>query len=294
MHKSLIAVTRTVGRTVLQAKKNSPTVMFVAGMLGVTTGTVLACRATLHLDEVLGKDLDTLEDIKTMQHSSYSEEYRTQDRILVMTSMSVSLVKLYGPSIIIGGLGVACLAGSHNILTKRNAALTAAYAGLERSYAAYRDRIRKEIGEDKECQLHYEVQTEEAVKAKAGNLKHKGSSKFPGYSQYAKFFDEGSSSWSRNAEHNLLFISCQQRYANEVLHAKGHIFLNEVYDSLGIPRTTAGQVVGWSMYGDGDSHVDFGVFDHHTNEVRNFVNGAEPSILLDFNVDGVIYDLIER
>ena len=92
-----------------------------------------------------------------------------------------------------------------------------------------------------------------------------------------------------------MFLRAQQQYANDKLIAQGHLFLNEVYDMLGLPRTKAGAIVGW-VYDDnnavGDNFVDFGIYDVHRETARDFVNGYERSILLDFNVDGVIYDLI--
>lgn len=111
-------------------------------------------------------------------------------------------------------------------------------------------------------------------------------------SYYARFFDEGCTGWTKDSEFNLIFLKQQQNYANELLRKKGHLFLNEVYDMLGIPRTKAGQMVGW-IYNEknpiGDNFVDFGI-----NNARNkdFVNGYERIILLDFNVDGEILDLI--
>jgi hypothetical protein len=73
------------------------------------------------------------------------------------------------------------------------------------------------------------------------------------------------------------------------------VFLNEVYDMVGVPRSKAGAVVGWLLSPNGgtDNFVNFGVFDGRTEVARDFVNGREGAILLDFNVDGVIYDKID-
>ena len=64
---------------------------------------------------------------------------------------------------------------------------------------------------------------------------------------------------------------------------------------LGIPRTQAGQIVGW-IYDEkhpiGDNKVDFGIYNTYNEANRNFVNGYERTILLDFNVDGNILDMI--
>lgn len=114
------------------------------------------------------------------------------------------------------------------------------------------------------------------------------------YSPYARVFDEECLGWTRDAEMNRLFLLRQQEFANEKLQQRGYLFLNEVYDMLGLSRTKVGQCVGWcydlsNRYGD--NYVDFGIYD-----VRNrwFVNGQEKTIVLDFNVDGNILDRLEE
>lgn len=114
-------------------------------------------------------------------------------------------------------------------------------------------------------------------------------------SQYARLFDDSCVGWTKDPEYNMHFLKCQQGYCNDRLKAKGHLFLNEVYDILGIPRTKAGTVVGW-VYNEknpiGDNFVDFGIFD--TNDERNsdFINGYKNTAILDFNVDGDILEYI--
>jgi Family of unknown function (DUF6353) len=269
----------------------------VAGLVGVGAGTVLAARATLQVEPILEKHLQHIKDIDSVMYVGSQdnvEEQRIKDKAAVYLDLTFDMTKLYGPAILASGIGVLCLTSSHHILTKRNAALTAAYAVLERSYDKYRENVRNSIGEDLERELHYNTEKELAEKNEL--LKQVGNKKGvkENYSQYAKFFDESNPNWTRSAEKNLSFLNVQQKIATDILLSKGFILLNDVYDMLGIPRTTAGCVVGWTVYGDGDNRVDFGIFNHHTDEVRGFINGWEKSVLLDFNVDGVVYDLIDR
>ena len=109
-------------------------------------------------------------------------------------------------------------------------------------------------------------------------------------SPYARLFNDKCAGWSNNSEINYYFLVQQQNYANELLKCHGYLFLNRVYGMLGIPETKAGQVVGW-VYDNpnGDKFVDFGLYN---NRNENSVNGYENSFLLDFNVDGMILDLI--
>ncbi len=289
------AVSRGVGRSVLVLKKQSPHILFGAGIAGVVTGGVLACRATLKLSDTLDDAQDDIKqvkelkkDVKNGKTADYPVDQVGSDLVYVYAKAGVSIVRLYGPALIVGTVSIAALTGSHVQLTRRNTAIMAAYATLERAYSEYRDRVQKALGEEHEAGLYLGVDGFEIDKVD-------GKDKLvptvtPGqWSAYAKFFDEGSGVWKKDPEVNRLFLQCQQNWANNILAMRGHLFLNEVYDWLDLERTTEGSVVGWIFNGEGDNYVDFGIFDAYNS---GFIQGHEPRILLDFNVDGVIYDKI--
>jgi hypothetical protein len=253
--------------------------------------TVLACRATLKLEEFLSDAQIDINVAKEMEHEQYSEEDRKKDIAIIYTRSAVGLVKLYAPSILLGSVSIGMLTKSHNLLTERNAALTAAYTAIDKAFNQYRGRVVEKYGEDEDRELRYSAQSVQVIDEETGKKKTVRRVGDGEISMYARFFDELSTSWNRNPEYNLVFLKCQQSYANDMLKTRGHVFLNEVYDSLGIERTQAGQVVGWVVSNEGDNFIDFGMY---TNEhkVRDFINGREGAILLDFNVDGIIYDKI--
>jgi hypothetical protein len=60
---------------------------------------------------------------------------------------------------------------------------------------------------------------------------------------------------------------------------------------MGFERTSAGFVVGWVLDGNGDGYIDFGLSEARSSR---FMNAEERSVILDFNVDGVVYDLIDQ
>jgi len=286
---------RQVARNTLLLQKSSPGLLLGAGIVGMVGSTVLACRATLKMDEVVGEAKDKLETAKTLDHPDYSEKDRQRDISLIYFQTGVKVVRAYAPAIVLGGLSVYALTSSHNILTKRNAALMSAYTALEKGFSEYRARVVEKYGEDQDRDFRYgtrEVTIEDPETGKKKKVTRVG---FGEPSIYARFFDPSSSSWNKEPEYNLIFLKCQQNYANDLLHSRGHVFLNEVYDMLGIPRSKAGAVVGWILTpnGETDNFINFGVFDGDTQVARDFVNGFEGSILLDFNVDGVIYDRID-
>jgi hypothetical protein len=189
-------------------------------------------------------------------------------------------------------LSIVCVLSAHRILIKRNASLVAAYATIDAAYRSYRSRVRDEIGEERELSLYRGVKMKKAAEGDEGFDPNAAceiidlDDVMP--SPYARFFDEFSTNWSKTPEYNMMFLRSQQQWANDRLNAFGFIFLNEVYEALGLERSQAGQIVGWKLKGNGDGHVDFGLYNIGDESSRAFVNGLEASVLLDFNVDGPV------
>jgi hypothetical protein len=282
-------VSSAVGRQALKLDKASPKLLFVSGMVGFGTTVVLASRATLKLEELVDETQAQLNQVNSIDHSDYTEKDRKHDRVVVYVRGARGLVKLYAPAIIVGALSVASLTKSHNILQNRVAGLTAAYAALEKSYARYRGNVVEKFGAEVDREFYEDSQKVQTVDGK----KKEDAVGENQASPYARLFDESTSRrWSHVPEQNQFFITCQQNYANDLLRANGHVFLNEVLDMLGLDRCKEGAVVGWLKDGDGDNYIDFGVFHNGVYQAKRFVHGDERSVWLDFNVDGIVYDKI--
>lgn len=303
-------VTRNLHRVGFKIKKHSPEILVGAGIVGVVTSGVMACKATTKLDEVLSEPKEKIDKIhELIEHpelvpegKEYTEEDSKKDLTIMYVQSAVKVVKLYAPSVILGTVSIAAILGGHRILKKRNIALAAAYTTIDKSFKEYRGRVVERFGEELDKELRYNIKAKEIEEtvvnedsAETTVTKTVNVSEMGEYSDYAKFFDDGCTGWTKDPEFNLMFLKDQQRYANDLLQSKGHLFLNEVYDMLGIPRTQAGQIVGW-IYDEkhpiGDNKVDFGIYNTYNEANRNFVNGYERTILLDFNVDGNILDMI--
>lgn len=300
-------MTRSLNKLGLKLKKHSPEILVAAGVVGTVTSAVMACRATTKIDTILAETKENIEKTKNyVGDHGYSEKYTEEDYKKDLTIFyakgGLELVKLYAPSVALGTLSITAILSGHNILRKRNVALAAAYATVDKSFKEYRGRVIERFGKELDKELKYNIKAkeiEEIVKKEDGTetveKKIVNTADPNVYSDYARFFDDGCSGWTKDPEYNLMFLKDQQRYANDRLKTKGSLFLNEVYDMLGIPRTKAGACVGW-IYDEknpvGDNFVDFGIYDLYNEKARDFVNGYERTILLDFNVDGDILDLI--
>ena len=290
-----------------RVQKHSPEILMGVGVVGVVTSTVMACKATMKLNDILEESKETRDKIKEVENNpkyedKYSPEDAKKDLAINYVQTGMKVAKLYAPAVLLGGASLGCLLASNDILRKRNAALSAAYMTVDKSFKEYRNRVTERFGEEVEKEIRYGIKAEqiettvvdedgnettvtETIKTMDPNL----------YSDYARFFDAASPYWQNDPEYNLMFLKAQQQYANDLLRAKGRLFLNDVYDMLGIEKTKAGQVVGW-VYDrenpNGDNFVDFGIYDMSKERVRAFVNGYETNILLDFNVDGNIWNLM--
>ena len=300
-----------IGRGGLILKKYSPEILTAAGVIGTVGSTVLACKATLKVEDILDEAkkksnlINAVHDGEIEVDAEYTDKDYSKDLLVNRTQTAVKLIKLYGPAISLGALSITAILGGQHILRKRNVAVMAAYKLCEESFNNYRSRVKDELGEEKDRQFYYgmtEETVKDKVKSKDGKTKTvtKKVEKAPDhlYSQYARFFDEANINWDKSPEQNMYFLKMVQNQMNDKLKARGHVFLNEVYDALGFDRSEAGQLVGWVWNNDntamdaGDGYIDFGIFDGNDCAKRAFVNGDERSILLDFNIDGMIYDLI--
>lgn len=286
--------TRGISRTALVLRKYSPEILTTVGVAGGVAAAVMASRATLKAQPVIADIKANVEDVKEVhaERGDVKSPDYSKDLAYAYTRGAMEIGKVYWPAISLGGASIACIVGAHGIMQKRNAALVVAYNAVEKSFSEYRKRVAEEIGEDKAHNLRYGLHTKEEINEETGKKHITHTVDTNGISQYARFFDESNSQWQKDPNYNLMFLKCQQNYANDKLRARGHIFLNEVYDLLGYEHTKAGAIVGWVISKDGDNFVDFGIYDLDNDRRRAFVNGYERSVLLDFNVDGVIYDKI--
>lgn len=298
------------------AKKHSPELLVGGGIVSILGGTVLAVKATRKVAEVQFKFQEMQVDINYIKDNRdnlkdgavYTDQDYRKDITMMHIQRAKALGKVYFPAMLATGLGITMILSGHNIMRKRNVAVLAAFNGVDKAFDKYRERVVDELGEVADRKFRYGSQFDEVevldVDDKTGKSKKvkKTVESFDegDPSMYAKYFDETNRNYQTNAEYNLFFLRSQQNYLNDKLKSRGHLFLNEVYEALGFEHTSAGAVVGWVIGEGNDNYVDLGIYNQGKNmhyiveaqDKHEFVNGRRASILLDFNVDGSIWDLI--
>lgn len=300
-------VSRGFHKVGFKIKKHSPEILVIGGVAGVITSTVMACKATTKLDDILAEAKEKTDLMHEYMEKGeilgreYTEEDGKKDISITYVQTGVKIAKLYAPAVALGALSLTAIISSHHILKKRNVALAAAYTAVDKSFKDYRGRVIERFGKELDRELKFNIKnkeieetvvnedgTESTVKKTVGVMDSSAQ-----YSPFSIVYDDGNNGWDPDPELSKFFLLQQQNRANDILKSRGHIFLNEIYDMLGAQRTTAGQVVGW-IYDETDptrdNYVDFGLFDIHREKTRDFINGYEKVVVLDFNVDGEIYE----
>lgn len=294
------SVNGVASKAVMKLKKHSPEILVVAGIAGTVVSAVLACKATTKIAEILDETKGTLDTIHegmetgAINGQEYTTEDGKKDTVVVYAQTGMKLAKLYAPAIILGTLSITSILASNNILRKRNVALGAAYAAIDKSFKEYRGRVIERFGEQVDTELKYGIKAKkfEEIEVDPENGKEKKVKKTvmvadPNLqSDYAVYFDSKSRNYETNPDYNRMFLKAQQAFANDKLQTRGHLFLNEVLDDLDLPRTPAGQIVGWTKDGP-DGYVNFRIVEveRETEDGRH-----EPALLLDFNVEGNIWE----
>lgn len=294
------SVNGVASKTVMKLKKHSPEILVMAGIAGTVVSAVLACKATTKVAEILDETKGTLDTIHegmetgAINGQEYTTEDGKKDTVVVYAQTGMKLAKLYAPAIILGTLSITSILASNNILRKRNVALGAAYAAIDKSFKKYRGRVIERFGEQVDTELKYGIKAKkfEEIEVDPETGKEKKVKKTvmvadPNLqSDYAVYFDSKSRNYETNPDYNRMFLKAQQAFANDKLQTRGHLFLNEVLDDLDLPRTPAGQIVGWTKDGP-DGYVNFRIVEveRETEDGRH-----EPALLLDFNVEGNIWE----
>lgn len=292
------------GSAKLKLVKAAPDIALAAGILGFVATAVVASKQTLTAEDILDKHKENMDKIHKAKEEAdygvvtYTDEQMQKDTAVVYSKTIVAMAKHYAPAVALGVASTACIIWSHSQMKSRYLSAVAAYGAIDKAFKTYRERVKEKLGSDADAEFRYGLERKtvaEEIVDEDGNKKtevHEEVQPDPDISGYAKFFDEFNPNWKKDAGMNRTFIHSVQNWANDLLRIRGYLFLNEVYDALGIPPTKSGQIVGWIDSKDHPKVVDFFMLDRFTQAKADFINEREKAILLDFNVDGPILDFV--
>lgn len=313
-------VTRAASKYGYKLKKASPTIMIVGAAVGGVAATVLACKATIKAQDILAEHNAAVEtihmtkdqiekgEITLGEGESYTEKDFKNDITATYVQTGLKLAKVYAPAVSLGIASLGCMFGSHHIMSKRNATLTAAYIALDKAFEEYKGRVTDRFGNRVQEELEHNIKAVEVENKKTNEqgveetIKEYKDVAMQHSSPYTCIFDETVDTWQPDNMLNRNYLFLMEQSANKRLRTQGHLFLNEVLGSIGTHggvsmKTPEGQIVGW-IYDPNDptkqNHVDFGVTSYVEgyDPTNDFIDGYERSVILRFNCDGPIIDKI--
>ena len=308
--KVLTAGKQAAGNGLLFAKAHAPEILVGSGIAGFGATVYSACKATAKAHDIMD-DRDSA--IGEIEDAFMPADQKEEAIEMTQKAAKRQIVKAYIPSATMGLASTALILGGFGMINNRLVATAAAYKALETGFDRYRENVRGEFGDETDWRMLNSISKEDMEKAQeerdlnraieADNrrkaLHHK--KKYTAYQQiYSQIFDQYSDRWQRKwtPDQVMSYLRQKQREANDILRIRKHIFVNEVYDLLGLQRTAEGQVVGWIITKDNpNSYVDFGLDAIPPEKIRELYSverNEDIQIRLNFNPDGLIYTLIDR
>lgn len=315
---SMFSSAARLGSNLIQKVKfRSPELLIGAGVVGLVGAAVVAVRRGVRWHTAAKAEI--VHDLETIKKAEGSPQYTREDRVRdyaqVIGKGVWSFTQIYGPSIAVGAASVVSVLAGTGVLKGRLAAMTSAAATAQAALERYRSRVREKLGEDADYEFAYEVS------AKKAKIKHEDGTKeslvtyhlvpssgeWMAASPYSRLWDENAMEWCANRDIQFLTLRSLENHFNQELNARGVVFLNDVYKALGLPMSKDAALVGWIKDYEkpkmaklaaelgrvpGDGAISFGVFENESPSARAYLAGDDNRVVLDFNVDGVIYDLI--
>lgn len=289
------------------AKRKSPEILLSAGVVGIVVTVVTACRATLKVNEVLDEHKETMEKIRNYPESEkYSEADRKKDTTITYIQTGFKLAKLYALSVGCGALTVTAFLAGHNIMRKRNVALSAAYTAVSKAFNEYRERVKKKFGDEVEKDILLgieEVEVEEKVVDEKGKEKtQKTKKKVPNGkgNGFVKYITKANPYYSSNKSYFENWANLLQRHLNDKL--KAHqiggfctLYLNDVWSDMALGEEVEAIDEGWiydlrNPFGDNYVQLNCEAVDLPNENTGEF----EPAYAVWFNTDGNITEELKR
>ena len=282
-------------RSKIKLAKKAPAIYLAVGLISGAAGLVMACKASTKISKVVDDHKKAVEEIQEEVAKDnpevYSKEDGVKDMQITTVQTGVKVAKLYAPAAALCTLSLVSILASHNLLKKRNAALTAAYAAVDKTFKDYRKNVIENLGKDADIKFRHGINTvEETTENPDGTTTTTETAIVKAVSDYERTFDKKSRMYEGVLEYDLMTLRAQESLANDILTAHGVLFLNDVLELLDLPKTKAGQIVGWTYDKNGNNPNGDNFVDFRTTVVNE---GTNPVILLDFNCDGDVLSMID-
>lgn len=284
-------------------KKNSPEILVGAGIATLIGSLVYTVIGTLNTGVEVTNAVCELDKVEN--DDSLMEEERRKKKHGIYIHAGLNIARNYAPAVTLATVSAGCLIGSNAIMRRRAFSLAAAYSALDTTFSDYRTRVIDEYGEDVDKKMRYglttkEVEVEqvddetgEVVKTtstvteaaeSATNIWYKHQYELPDGTVIVN------PNWQPDKNLNATFVLAQLAWFNGRLSRGEHVWLDDIYNELGIPVDGYRQeahVLGWTPDKNGEKYIKCRLY--NKEESGEFISNDDGDLLLAFNPDGILY-----
>lgn len=278
-------------------KQIAPEIATIGGTAGVAFGAIGLYKAIQDSKDILAK---VKEEVKRLEDDGADEK----DIKAVKIAGGITVAKKVAPSAALVVGSTAAVFASHYELRKENKRLSDIITHTSLAYNTIVKTLKDKLGDEKAEEIIYGIRKpneeerkviEDLTKDNPMTEEQQKTYRISDDTEispslYAVFFDETCTNYSDDPDFNKNTLILLQARFNERLRRVGYVYLNEIYEALGVEKTEAGHDMGWRYAPHDPNHegantIDFNMWDIRSKANRRFINGYEPIILLDFNVD---------
>jgi hypothetical protein len=288
--KLAIKATTTTARIVQITKVKSPTLLLVAGIVGVGVSAVLIGKASYKkVPEIMDHYDDKMESIESGA-SFISEKELAKDLLVCKVQTAWDFVEAYAIPVALGTVSIGCLIWSHNILMQRNQLLLSSYIALNKAFQKYRENVIAEQGNAADARYKLGVKKVVDSEGKVSYDYNPDNNSM----MFSRFVYSDNGLWNETGIHMFLHAAENTRlHLQRRFDRKGHLFMNEVYEALQIEQTKPGAINGWSKI-KGDTEILFGEeFYRLLHNEEDLATHPDDCVLFDFNLSGEILSTFE-
>lgn len=200
-----------------------------------------------------------------------------------------ALAKLYAGPTVLEVVGYGLIFEGHAMIQGQLAVVEAAYIALDKAYSGYRDRVRDEVGYDKEQQLF-----DGKVYDEYGNLlRDYGGPATPYTIFFAKWMPNGKINplWNDDPLETLARLRRVEQKLADQFAKDGGLFLNRINHHLYQPKTKEGQIFGVKKMNDGDIFT-LNIPSVTDPSIADFLRGEDEGLVLTVGTVAPMLDIL--
>jgi len=268
-----VKLTRGLGQISRAVGKNSPIILTVVGVVGLGATAVFSYKSSKKVEVIVEK----------------MEDAQANSVELNRVELGKEIIGAVALPVVTGLLSITAIGLSYHIQHNRLGALAAALASSTAEQLFYKEKYIAENGKEKAKRFY--SPTNEATMTVVNedgeqeDVMAQIRKDIP--STHGVWYDQSSEYVIDDHAYNMQYIRSCEESLQLKMFGTGWLRMNEVLDKLGMERTRAGELLGWS------TAQDFSMDLTVTNVYNEKTGTFDPQIYIQWSTPKYIYDNVD-